>query len=203
LTFLRERNAEVRLDHELRALRFAEGRIAALDFGAETVTLGPDDAVILAVPHHAAAALVPDLRSRRVIAPSPTPISASRCRRSLPPMLGIINGTTEWIFAFAGRLSVTISNADRLMDVPAGDAGSDSLAGGVSGDGNCSRAAAVADRPRAAGDLRGHSGGKRQASRCADALGQSRSRRRLDRDRDCRRRWRAPCGPAIARRRSS
>jgi hypothetical protein len=35
-----------------------------------------------------------------------------------PLMLGIINATTEWIFAFAGRLSVTISNADRLMDVP-------------------------------------------------------------------------------------
>jgi hypothetical protein len=33
-------------------------------------------------------------------------------------MLGVINATTEWIFAFEGRLSVTISNADRLMDVP-------------------------------------------------------------------------------------
>jgi hypothetical protein len=33
-------------------------------------------------------------------------------------MLGVLNATTEWIFAFDGRLSVTISNADRLMDVP-------------------------------------------------------------------------------------
>jgi hypothetical protein len=33
-------------------------------------------------------------------------------------MLGVINATTEWIFAFPDRLSVTISNADRLMDVP-------------------------------------------------------------------------------------
>jgi hypothetical protein len=33
-------------------------------------------------------------------------------------MIGVINGTVEWIFAFPGRLSVTISNADRLMDVP-------------------------------------------------------------------------------------
>jgi len=33
-------------------------------------------------------------------------------------MMGIINGTTEWVFAFPGRLSVTISNADRLMEVP-------------------------------------------------------------------------------------
>jgi hypothetical protein len=36
----------------------------------------------------------------------------------MPPMIGVINGTTEWIFAFDGRLSVTISSADRLMDVP-------------------------------------------------------------------------------------
>ena len=118
LTYLRERDAEVRLDHELRALRFAEGRVAALDFSAETVTLGADDAVILAVPHYAAAALVPDLQvpqGHRAIANAHFRIEVPS---SLPPMLGIINGTTEWIFAFAGRLSVTISNADRLMDVP-------------------------------------------------------------------------------------
>jgi uncharacterized protein with NAD-binding domain and iron-sulfur cluster len=30
-------------------------------------------------------------------------------------MIGVINGMVEWIFAFPGRLSVTISGADRLM----------------------------------------------------------------------------------------
>jgi len=35
-----------------------------------------------------------------------------------PPILGVVNGTTEWIFAFDGRLSVTISGADRLLDEP-------------------------------------------------------------------------------------
>jgi hypothetical protein len=34
------------------------------------------------------------------------------------PMTGVINGTVEWIFAFADRLSVTISGADRLLDTP-------------------------------------------------------------------------------------
>jgi len=118
LTYLRQRHAEVRLNHELRALRFAEGRIAGLDFGAETVTLGADDAVILTVPNHAAAALVSELQvpqGHRAIANAHFRVEVPP---NLPPMLGIINGTTEWIFAFAGRLSVTISNADRLMDVP-------------------------------------------------------------------------------------
>jgi predicted NAD/FAD-dependent oxidoreductase len=35
-----------------------------------------------------------------------------------PPILGIINGTMEWLFAFPGRLSVTISGADRLIATP-------------------------------------------------------------------------------------
>src|SRR5262249_35271310 len=33
-----------------------------------------------------------------------------------PAILGVLNATTEWIFAFPGRVSVTISAADRLID---------------------------------------------------------------------------------------
>jgi uncharacterized protein with NAD-binding domain and iron-sulfur cluster len=36
-------------------------------------------------------------------------------------LTGVINGTIEWLFAFADRLSVTISNADRLVDTPRGE----------------------------------------------------------------------------------
>jgi uncharacterized protein with NAD-binding domain and iron-sulfur cluster len=32
--------------------------------------------------------------------------------------VGIINATTQWIFAFPGRLSVTVSAGDALLDVP-------------------------------------------------------------------------------------
>ena len=35
-----------------------------------------------------------------------------------PPILGVLNATTEWIFAFPGRISVTVSGADRLIDTP-------------------------------------------------------------------------------------
>ncbi len=115
---LRERGVDVRLDHELRAIRFFGGRVAELDFGADTATIGGDDAVVLAVPTHAAAVLIPDLptpQGYRAIANAHFRIDAPP---GTPPMLGIINGTTEWVFAFPGRLSVTISNADRLMDVP-------------------------------------------------------------------------------------
>ena len=43
-------------------------------------------------------------------------ISASLLRQTLPPIIGVIDGTVEWIFAFPDRLSVTISGADRLLD---------------------------------------------------------------------------------------
>jgi squalene-associated FAD-dependent desaturase len=115
---LEANNVELRLDHELRALRFDGGRLAALDFGAEVTALTGADAAILAVPSHAAGALVPGLSvplGHRAIANAHFRVAVPP---GTPPMLGIINGTAEWVFAFSGRLSVTISNADRLMEVP-------------------------------------------------------------------------------------
>jgi len=35
-----------------------------------------------------------------------------------PPILGVVGGLVEWLFAFPQRLSVTISNGDRLIDQP-------------------------------------------------------------------------------------
>jgi squalene-associated FAD-dependent desaturase len=118
LAHLAQHGTQVRLGHQLHALRFAESTVAALDFGADTIALAADDAVILAVPPYAATALVPQLEAptefRAIvnghfrIAPPP----------GQPPILGVLNGTTEWIFAFADRVSVTISAGDRLIDTP-------------------------------------------------------------------------------------
>ena len=38
--------------------------------------------------------------------------------RGQPAILGVVNAEIEWLFAFPDRLSVTISNADRLIDRP-------------------------------------------------------------------------------------
>ncbi len=118
LKHLKERGAEVRLEHELRAIKFVDGRASQLDFGADQVDLAADEAVIVAVPTQAAAALVPGLstpQGYRAIANAHFKIDVPA---HVLPMQGLVNATTEWIFAFEGRLSVTISNADRLMDVP-------------------------------------------------------------------------------------
>ena len=118
LAWLAASGAEVRLDHPLRGLKLADGRVQALDFGDETVTLGPDDRVVLAVPAPAAAAFLPGLdgpRSFRSIVNAHFKMTPPR---DLPPILGLVGGTVEWIFAFEDRISITISGADRLLDVP-------------------------------------------------------------------------------------
>jgi len=118
LALLRQRGAKVVMEHQLRAIRFAGGTAAALDFGNETVTLGADDGVVLAVPPYAAATLVNGLDA-------PTEFRAivnAHFRIDPPPdaplILGVLGGTVQWIFAFPGRLSVTISAGDRLIDTP-------------------------------------------------------------------------------------
>jgi squalene-associated FAD-dependent desaturase len=116
LSHLKQSGAVLRLEHQLRSLRLADDRVEALDFGSETIALDADDAVILAVPPYAAAALVKDLEvptEFRAIVNAHFRISPPA---DMPPILGVLNGTVEWIFAFPGRVSVTISAGDRLID---------------------------------------------------------------------------------------
>jgi squalene-associated FAD-dependent desaturase len=116
--FIQARGGSVRLGHRLRGILFAGKRATALDFGEEAVRLGQDDAMILAVPPVVAADLLPGLQT-------PTEFRAivnAHFRfdppKDLPPMTAAVNSMVEWLFAFPNRLSVTISGADRLLDVP-------------------------------------------------------------------------------------
>jgi len=116
LAYLRTRGAVLRFDHQLHRFDLAADRVRALDFGEDIIELAHDDGVILAVPAWVAPSLVPELPAPRqfhailnahfAIAPPP----------GLPAMLGVINATTEWLFAFHDRLSVTISAADRFNE---------------------------------------------------------------------------------------
>jgi len=116
LAALESRGAAVRLEHQLRGLRLGAERIEALDFGNETILLGADDAVIVAVPPYAAAALVDGLSvptEFRAIVNAHFAIDAPAAQ---PPILGVLNGVVQWIFAFPGRVSITISAGDRYLD---------------------------------------------------------------------------------------
>ncbi|HKS61853.1 MAG TPA: hydroxysqualene dehydroxylase HpnE [Xanthobacteraceae bacterium] len=117
LTYLETRNVPVRFGKRLRAITFAGGKAASLDFGDETITLTLGDRVIVAVPPVVAGSLVPDLTTpttSRAIVNAHFRLDAPA---HLPPMIGLLNATTDWLFAYPGRLSTTTSGADRLLDL--------------------------------------------------------------------------------------
>jgi hydroxysqualene dehydroxylase len=118
LAFLAARGVKIGFGRRLRALGFATNTAATLDFGDESIGLGDDDRVILAVPPVVAAALVPGLTAPDEFRAIVNAHFKIKPPDTMPPIIGVINGTVEWIFAFADRLSVTISGADRLVDTP-------------------------------------------------------------------------------------
>jgi len=119
LAALKERGAEIRFGARLRAIAFGdEDRAGALDFGGgEIFELEPGDGLVLAVPAWIASTLVPGI-------PAPSEFRAivnAHFRiappENLPPITGVVGAMTEWIFRFPERIAVTISGADRLLDV--------------------------------------------------------------------------------------
>jgi hydroxysqualene dehydroxylase len=118
LAHLKQRAAAVQFGHQLHAMRFGADRVEALDFGGEIAPLAKDDAVIVAVPPYAATALIQGLEAPTEFRAIVNAHFRIEPPAGQPPMIGVVNGTVEWVFAFPGRLSVTISAGDRLLDTP-------------------------------------------------------------------------------------
>jgi hydroxysqualene dehydroxylase len=118
LKLLQQKGGSVRLGHELRSLKMSAGRVDELNFGDDTIALASGDAVVMAVPPRSAASLLPGLKT-------PTKFRAivnAHFRfdppRDMPEIMGVVGGLVEWLFSFPQRLSITISNGDRLVDMP-------------------------------------------------------------------------------------
>ncbi|BAT59608.1 hypothetical protein GJW-30_1_02141 [Variibacter gotjawalensis] len=113
-----EGHGEVRMRHELRRILHEGDRATALDFGENTILLEGDDAVVVAVPAYAAATLIPGLNVPTDMRPILNVHFAIKPPKGVSQLIGVVNATTEWIFAFPNRLSVTVSGAERLMAEP-------------------------------------------------------------------------------------
>jgi len=115
---LQEKGASVRFGHELREFGVSAGSVAELKFGGDVIGIGPDDAVVLAVPPRPAATLLPGLKTPSKFRAIVNAHFRFDPPKDMPPILGVVGGLVEWLFAFPQRLSVTISNGDRLVDMP-------------------------------------------------------------------------------------
>ena len=118
LAVLAARGSPVQFGDRLRAIRFEEKRAVALDFDRSQQELGADDSVILSVPPWIAKDLVPGLTTPDEFRAILNVHFHVKPPRGQPAILGVVNAEIEWLFAFPDRLSVTISNADRLIDRP-------------------------------------------------------------------------------------
>ena len=118
LRYLAAKGASVHLGHAVRSLDLTARGVEVLRFSGDEIAISPEDRVILAVPAPVAAGLLPNLSVPKSFRSIVNAHFKMKPPPGLPPVLGVVNATVEWIFAFDDRLSITISGADRLLDIP-------------------------------------------------------------------------------------
>ncbi len=122
LAYLARKGADIHLGRRVRRL-VSEGRGArALEFSERPpLALAENDALILAVPPWVAREFLPDLTVPDAHGAILNAHFAIEPPAGAEPMVGLIGGTAEWVFAFPGRLSATVSAADGLIDRDRGE----------------------------------------------------------------------------------
>ena len=118
IKLLQDKGATIRFSHELRKLVMSSDKVGELNFGDDAIALASDDTVVLAVPPRAAASLLPGLKTPGKFRAIVNAHFRFDPPKDAPAILGVVGGLVEWLFAFPQRLSVTISNGDRLVDMP-------------------------------------------------------------------------------------
>ena len=118
IRLLRDKGADIRFGRELREFGTSADRVDQLKFGDENVVLRSADAVVMAVPPRPAASLLPGLKTPSKFRAIVNAHFRIEPPSDMPPILGVVGGLVEWLFTFPERLSITISSADRLVDMP-------------------------------------------------------------------------------------
>jgi squalene-associated FAD-dependent desaturase len=124
LAWLTAQGATIRLGCRVAALRIIEGKVFGLMLPQGGLEVGEHGKVVLAVPPNAAAGLLPGLgvpQAHQAIlnlhyryAPDAIPAPIAKAG-----FTGLVRGTAEWVFVKPGHVSVTISAANHLVDLPA------------------------------------------------------------------------------------
>lgn len=121
LAYLEKRQVPARLGQRLRAVKLDGDRAVRLDFGVDQVDLDAGDSVVLALPPAGAEALLPGL----AVPQDYRPIVNAHFRLDEAPaieaarfFLGIIGGDAQWLFLREDVVSVTVSAAEALVDLP-------------------------------------------------------------------------------------
>jgi squalene-associated FAD-dependent desaturase len=114
---LRQSGVDIRLGRRLANLKLQDGKVIGLIFTDGEQAIGPHDSVVLAVPPWTAQELLPGLVAPDAFCAIVNAHFKFAPTAELPLLVGLVGGTAEWVFAFHDRLSVTVSAADRLLDI--------------------------------------------------------------------------------------
>jgi hydroxysqualene dehydroxylase len=115
---LQRLGAALRFERRLVGLNIGPERLTSLEFEHDQIDLGPRDALILATPWPAAAALVPGVQAPTGASATMTLHFAQSPPPDTPRVVGALNGPFDWLFAFPDRLSVTIRDAAARLEAP-------------------------------------------------------------------------------------
>ncbi|MEO1066070.1 MAG: hydroxysqualene dehydroxylase HpnE [Pseudomonadota bacterium] len=116
LHFIQGHGADVRFNDPLKAIERDADRATALIFADRRIDLAYEDTLVLAVPRAVAGRLLPDLSipdgdasivNAHFKLAHPVP-------NAPPPLIGLVNAKTHWIFTRGPIVSLTISAADAL-----------------------------------------------------------------------------------------
>ena len=119
LAWLEPRGGRLLTGCRVAALRTEERRVTALETADGAVAVNAGEAVVMAAPPWVASGLLPGL-----IAPEQfQAIVNLHFRLDAEPgetgFVGVLGGVAEWVFVKPGVVSVTISAANRIVDLPA------------------------------------------------------------------------------------
>lgn len=117
LAFLETKGSKPQFNTPLKEMEMAGGKVTRLHLGDEVVDLGKQDAVVLAAPRAQAARIVPDSSipdGDTAIVNAHFKMPDTWSADNAPPLLGLVNSKTHWIFTRGNIISLTISAADAL-----------------------------------------------------------------------------------------
>ncbi|HXJ01968.1 MAG TPA: hydroxysqualene dehydroxylase HpnE [Micropepsaceae bacterium] len=116
IAFVKARGGSFRFGQRLRNIAFAASGAQTLELADSALPVSHNDRVIVAVPPWVAKPLLPGIDAPdefRAIVSGHFGVAPPA---DAAPIMGVVGGTVEWIFAFPDRISVTISDADRFNE---------------------------------------------------------------------------------------
>jgi squalene-associated FAD-dependent desaturase len=118
LAFLAAKGADVRIGKRVEAIATTAERATSLRVGGSPIELAPDDRVIVATPAWITPTLLPGTPAPDAFCSIVNGHFKVSAPAGAPRMVGVIGGLAQWLFAFEGRISVTVSGADAIVDDP-------------------------------------------------------------------------------------